>query len=98
MSILNVNTIQPVGSGQTITVSAANISASSTVVTASSFVGNVTGTVNSTGIITATSFSGSGSGLTGIVNSGITTVAAVTAAAPSISQQGTLILVYFSEC
>jgi hypothetical protein len=88
MSILNVNTIQPVGSGQTITVSAANISASSTVVTASSFVGNVTGTVNSTGIITATSFSGSGSGLTGIVNSGITTVAAGTAAAPSISPTG----------
>ena len=88
MSILNVNTIQPVGSGQTITVSAANISASSTVVTASSFVGNVTGTVNSTGVITATSFSGSGSGLTGIVNSGITTVAAGTAAAPSISPTG----------
>jgi hypothetical protein len=88
MSILNVNTIQPVGSGQTITVSAANISASSTVVTASSFVGNVTGTVNSTGIITATSFSGSGSGLTGIVNSGITTVAAGSTSAPSISPTG----------
>ena len=96
MSILNVNTIQPVGSGQTITVSAANISASSTVVTASSFVGNVTGTVNSTGVITATSFSGSGANLTGIaattnvrtdslVVSGITTVAAGSTSAPSIS-------------
>ena len=99
MSILNVNTIQPVGSGQTITVSAANISASSTVVTASSFVGNVTGTVNSTGVITATSFSGSGANLTGIaattnvrtdslVVSGITTVAAGSTSAPSISPTG----------
>ena len=58
------------------------------IITATGFSGNVTGTVNSTGIITATSFSGSGSGLTGIVNSGITTVAAGTAAAPSISPTG----------
>jgi hypothetical protein len=51
--------------------------------------GNITShNINSTGIITATSFSGSGSGLTGIVNSGITTVAAGTAAAPSISPSG----------
>lgn len=35
MSILNVNTIQPVGSGQTITVSAANLSMSSTSLTVS---------------------------------------------------------------
>ena len=57
MSILNVNTIQPVGSGQTITVSATNISAPSTVVTAGSFVGNVTATtisgVSTAGITTA---------------------------------------------
>ena len=46
------------------------------------------GGINATGVITATSFSGSGSGLTGIVNSGITTVAAGTAAAPSISPTG----------
>jgi hypothetical protein len=46
------------------------------------------GGINATGVITATSFSGSGSGLTGIVNSGITTVAAGTAAAPSISPSG----------
>ena len=60
MSILNVNTIQPVGSGQTITVSATNISAPSTVVTASSFVGNVTGSV-------------SGGSFSGISTAGITT-------------------------
>jgi hypothetical protein len=52
MSILNVNTIQPVGSGQTITVSAADISAPSTVITASSFNGNVTATTIS-GVSTA---------------------------------------------
>jgi len=61
MSILNVNTIQPVGSGQTITVSATNISAPSTVVTAGSFVGNVTGSV-------------SGGSFSGISTAGITTV------------------------
>jgi hypothetical protein len=58
------------------------------IITATGFSGNVTGTVNSTGIITATSFSGSGSGLTGIVNSGITTVAAGSTAYPSISPAG----------
>jgi hypothetical protein len=47
-----------------------------------------TGSINTSGIITATSFSGSGSGLTGIVNSGITTVAAGTTALPSISPTG----------
>ena len=46
------------------------------------------GGINATGVITATSFSGSGSGLTGIVNSGITTVAAGTTSAPSISPSG----------
>ena len=64
MSILNVNTIQPVGSGQTITVSATNISAPSTVVTASSFVGPLTGNV--TGNVSGGSFSG-------ISTAGITT-------------------------
>lgn len=68
MSILNVNTIQPVGSGQTITVSATNISAPSTVVTASSFVGNVTATtisgVSTASITTAyiTQLAGGGAG------------------------------------
>ena len=42
MSILNVNQIQPVGSGQTVTISAANITASSSTISASSFVGGVT--------------------------------------------------------
>jgi len=51
MSILNVNQIQPVGSGQTVTISAANITASSSTITASSFVGGVTVTSgNLTGI------------------------------------------------
>ena len=37
MSILNVNKIQPVGSGQTVTISAANISAPTTTITAGTF-------------------------------------------------------------
>ncbi len=53
MSILNVNQIQPVGSGQTITISASDITASSATITASSvtanLTGNVTGNVTSTG-------------------------------------------------
>ena len=42
MSILNVNQIQPVGGGNTITVSASDVSASGATITASSFVGNIT--------------------------------------------------------
>ena len=45
MSILNVNQIQPVGSGQTVTISAANITASSSAITA--------GSVTSSGAVTA---------------------------------------------
>ena len=45
MSILNVNQIQPVGSGQTVTISAANITASSSTISASSFVGPLTGDI-----------------------------------------------------
>ena len=41
MSILNVNQIQPVGSGQTVTISATNISAGSATVTAGTFIGNL---------------------------------------------------------
>ena len=41
MSILNVNQIQPVGSGQTVTISATNISAGSATVTAGTFSGNL---------------------------------------------------------
>ena len=47
MSILNVNQIQPVGGGNTITVSASDVSASGATITASSFVGNITGNVTS---------------------------------------------------
>ena len=51
MSILNVNQIQPVGSGQTVTISATNISAGSATVTAGTFSGGVTVTSgNLTGI------------------------------------------------
>jgi len=51
MSILNVNQIQPVGSGQTITVSATNIDTGSATVTAGTFSGGVTATSgNLTGI------------------------------------------------
>jgi hypothetical protein len=54
MSILNVNQIQPVGSGQTVTINAANISAGSATVNARSFSGNVTGNINSSGVSTIT--------------------------------------------
>ena len=47
MSILNVNQIQPVGGGNTITVSASDVSASGATITESSFVGNLTGNVSS---------------------------------------------------
>ena len=51
MSILNVNQIQPVGSGQTVTISATNIDAGSATVTAGTFSGGVTVTSgNLTGI------------------------------------------------
>ena len=70
MSILNVNKINPVGGGSTITI--AGIASVTSSVTAPSFVGNVTGnitgnadtasglsgnpSINTTGIVTATSF------------------------------------------
>ena len=56
MSILNVNQIQPVGGGNTITVNASDVSASGVTITASSFVGPVTGDVtgNVTGNLTGT--------------------------------------------
>ena len=46
MSILNVNQIQPVGGGNTITISASDVSASGATITATSFVGSVTGTTS----------------------------------------------------
>lgn len=76
MSILNVNRIQPVGSGQTVTINAANISAGSATLTAGTFSGNLSGNVTGN--------------LTGSVNltTGITTVAAGSASAPSITPTG----------
>ena len=76
MSILNVNKINPVGGGSTVTI--AGIASVTSSVIAPSFVGNVTGnadtasglsgnpSINTTGIVTATSFSGSGENLTGV--------------------------------
>jgi hypothetical protein len=69
------------------------------IITARTGIQVLAGGINATGIITATSFSGDGSALTGIavtsnistnaiVNSGITTVAAGTSALPSISPTG----------
>jgi hypothetical protein len=55
MSILNVNQIQPVGGGNTITVSASDVSASGVTITASSFVGPVTGNVTSSSTSTFSS-------------------------------------------
>ena len=60
MSILNVNQIQPVGGGNTITVSASDVSASGATITASSFVGNV---MVVTGNVTSSSTSEFSSGL-----------------------------------
>ena len=61
MSILNVNQIQPVGGGNTITVTASDVSASGATITASSFVGNFVGNV--TGNVTSSSTSEFSSGL-----------------------------------
>ena len=73
MSILNVNQIQPVGGGNTITVNASDVSASGVTITASNFVGpvagNVTGNVtgnltgNVTGNVTSSSTSTFSSGI-----------------------------------
>jgi len=88
MSILNVNQIQPVGGGNTITVSANDVNFSGNISIGSSFVGTastatlatisqgLTGTpdiiVNNiqSGVVTATTFIGNGSGLTGVTASG----------------------------
>jgi len=76
MSILNVNRIQPVGSGQTVTINAANISAGSATLTAGTFSGNlsgnVTGTVNSTsGVTTVTTLNTTS--IVGVSTLGVTT-------------------------
>ena len=88
MSILNVNQIQPVGGGSTITVSANDVNFSGNISIGSSFVGTattaslatlaqgLTGTPDITvgniqsGVVTATTFIGDGSGLTGVTASG----------------------------
>jgi hypothetical protein len=62
MSILNVNTIQPVGSAQTVTVSATDLKIGSTTLSSGGsgvFVGNLTGNINSTGVSTFTTIRGS---------------------------------------
>jgi hypothetical protein len=79
MSILNVNTIQPVGTGQTVTVSATDLKIGTTTLSSGgsgTFVGNVTGNVtgnitgnvtgniNSTGISTFTTIRGSSNTIT----------------------------------
>ena len=90
MSILNVNQIQPVGGGNTVTVSASDVNFSGNISVGSNFIGIVTAstatvatnaqgltgtpdiTVNNiqSGIVTATTFIGNGSGLTGVTASG----------------------------
>ena len=62
MSILNVNTIQPVGSAQTVTVSATDLKIGTTTLSSGGsgvFVGNLTGNINSTGVSTVTTLRGS---------------------------------------
>ena len=61
MSILSVDTIQPIGSGTTITLNAAK----TVVGTGITFESN--GQATYAGIITATSFSGSGAHLSGVL-------------------------------
>ena len=88
MSILNVNQLQPVGGGNTITVSASDVNFSGNISIGSSFVGTastatlatisqgLTGTPDITvnniqsGVVTATTFIGDGSGITGVTASG----------------------------
>ena len=88
MSILNVNQLQPIGGGNTITVSASDVNFSGNISIGSSFVGTastatlatisqgLTGTPDITvnniqsGVVTATTFIGDGSGLTGVTASG----------------------------
>ena len=67
MSILNVNKIQPVGSGQTITVSAANISAPTTTITAGTFSGNLS---SANGSISGVSTAGITTAYIGAINDG----------------------------
>ena len=85
MSILNVNQIQPVGGGNTITVSASDISASGATITATSFVGSVTGTTSN-----ASGATGDFSIADKIVHTGDTDTA--------IRFPGTLIQVYNRDC
>ena len=61
MSILNVNTIQPVGSAQTVTVSATDLKIGTTTLSSGgsgvfvgNLTGNVTGNINSSGVSTVT--------------------------------------------
>ena len=102
MSILNVNQLQPIGGGNTITVSASDVNFSGNISVGSSFIGIVTAstaalattailantatvatnaqgltgtpdiTVNNiqSGVVTATTFIGDGSGITGVTASG----------------------------
>ena len=83
MSILNVNTIQPVGSGQTVTVSATDLKIGSTTLSSGGsgvFVGNLTGNVsgNLTGNVSGN--------LTGNINStGVSTVTTLRGSSNSIS-------------
>lgn len=98
MSILNVNQIQPVGSGQTVTISAANITASSSTISASSFVGGVTVTsgnlsgISTIGVTTAyiENLAGVGAGTSIQVSSGSKLVGLATG---SVYAPGTILQV-----
>jgi len=81
MGILNVDTIKPVGGGTTITLSTSEINVGAGI----TFESN--GQAIYAGIITATSFSGSGANLTNIPDSAISALTAskLTGALPAIS-------------
>jgi hypothetical protein len=93
MSILNVNTIQPVGTGQTVTVSATDLKIGTTTLSSGgsgtfvgnvtgNITGNVTGNINSTGISTLTTIRGSSNTIT--IPSGQTVIVSGTLTATAL--------------
>ena len=87
MSILNVNQIQPVGGGNTITVSASDVSASGATITASSFVGPISG--NTTGDLTGNVTGDLTGNVTGNVTGNLTgTASTATASSTAYSLTG----------
>ena len=87
MSILNVNQIQPVGGGNTITVTASDVSASGATITAANFVGSISG--NTTGDLTGNVTGDLTGNVTGNVTGNLTgTASTATASSTAYSLTG----------